>query len=310
MPNQPVHFARRNRPSAASPIALALVVLIAGGVLVGTVAMLAVGIGLFDGPAAASPSVGTARPGASQPAASGIAQHSAAPGSPSVSQPAGSPGIGSLDPPPKAGPFSIDLYRKGAFVSELKPINCVPAAMQTMINMMSSGPVDRTRETQQSLYRLARKLSGSGLVGDGAEPEGWAAGLTQLGFGDWQVAVEPTRKAAVARAVTALRMTGRPVGLLTWKGAHSWVMSGFEATADPAFTSAFTVTGLFVEDVWYPAVSSIWGPSLPPDSLDPFADLHIDYLPWHRPTHKYPDKDGQFVMVLPVLSAGHRVVGG
>jgi hypothetical protein len=77
-------------------------------------------------------------------------------------------------------------------------------------------------------------------------------------------------------------------------------MSGFTATADPAYTSDFAVTGLFVEDVWFPAISKIWGPSLPPDSLDPIEKLGIDYLPWHRPTHRYPAKDGRFVLVLPI----------
>ena len=39
-----------------------------------------------------------------------------------------------------------------------------------------------------------------------------------------------------------IRLTNRPVGLMTWRGAHSWVMSGFNATADPAVTDKFTVT--------------------------------------------------------------------
>jgi hypothetical protein len=78
------------------------------------------------------------------------------------------------------------------------------------------------------------------------------------------------------------------------------VLSGFRATADPAFTSHFAVTGLYFEDVWYPRISSIWGSSLPPDALDPIKDLPIDYLPWRRPTHRYPDKDGKFVLVLPL----------
>jgi hypothetical protein len=300
MSNQPIRFARRGGPSLGSPVALALVVVIAGGVLIGSVSLLAAATGFFNATPSGTPS-GSQAPASAPVGPSGRSPDpTPAPSVPTGLPTASLPVAGTLDPPPKAGPFSMDLYRKNAFVSELKPIYCVPAAMQTMINIMSTGPTDRSRATQKSLYRRARSLSGASLVGDGAEPEGWAAGLDQMGFGPYVVDVEATRKAAIGKAATALRLTGRPVGLLAWRGAHSWVMSGFTATADPAWTTDFTVTGVFVEDVWYPRISSIWGSSLPPDSLDPFTDLHIDYLPWRRPTHPYPDKDGKFVLVLPV----------
>ena len=324
MPNQPVRYSRRGGSPVAATVAGLLFIVIAVGVLAGTVALFGGGTGLFGGNATATAPQLAAGSGQPSPATSGgapVSSHQPVDGSPAPGSvepgsspeaspaPASSespaptpsqPGIGTLDPPPAPGPFSIDLYRRNAYVEELKPINCVPAAMQTMINIMTTGRVDRTQAKQQKLYRLARSLSGPKLVGDGAEPEGWAAGLTQLGFGTYVVDVEPTRRKAVEQAAIALRMTGRPVGLLAWRGAHSWVVSGFQATADPAFTSDFAVTGLYIEDVWYPRVSSIWGPSFAPDTLDPVEDLHIDFLPWRRPTHRYPDKDGQYVLVLPV----------
>ncbi len=95
-------------------------------------------------------------------------------------------------------------------------------------------------------------------------------------------------------------MTGRPADLLVWRGAHNWVVSGFRATNDPALGDDFTVTALRIEDVWYPRISTIWGPSRPPDALVPTGLLHEDYLPWKRPTGKYPGKDGKFVVVIPV----------
>jgi hypothetical protein len=297
---------RRERSAAFPLVAGLLMVVLAAGIVLGTIAILDAGLGSVVG-------LGT-RPGSpvartsSPPAPGGSPSGTLIPGGAGSLPPAAStgpdvspqPSVGPvLDPPAAPGPFSIDLYRKGAFVSELKPIWCVPAAMQTSINIMESGPPDRTFKTQQKLYNLARRLSTDKLTRDGAEPEGWAEGLNQLGYGPYVVAVAPSRKTAVEQAAIALRMTGRPVGLLTWKGAHSWVMSGFTATADPAWTSDFKVTGLYVEDVWFPAVSRIWGPSLPPDTLDPIEKLSIDFLPWRRPTARYPDKDGRFVMVLP-----------
>jgi hypothetical protein len=60
------------------------------------------------------------------------------------------------------------------------------------------------------------------------------------------------------------------------------------------------VTGVVIEDVWYPRVSSIWGASEPPESLVRVRDLDKDYLRWRRPTRRYANKDGQFVTILPV----------
>jgi hypothetical protein len=137
-------------------------------------------------------------------------------------------------------------------------------------------------------------------VGDGAEPEGWARGLTRQGYGPYVVESRGSIAAAIKTAAKAIRLTNRPAGLLTWRGAHSWVMSGFKATADPAFTNDFEVTHVYVEDVWYPRVSSIWGASRPPDSLVRVSRLKEDFLPWRRPTGRYPEKDGKYVIVIPV----------
>jgi hypothetical protein len=205
----------------------------------------------------------------------------------------------SLNPPPTDGPFSIDLYERGDFVSEMNKVACVPAAMQTMINIMSPG-ADTTVATQQKLYTLTRRLSPNTLKGSGAEPEGWAEGLNQMGLGPYMVDVQPTRTAMIKAAARALRLTGRPVGILAWRGAHSWVMSGFKSSADPALTDAFTVSAVYIQDVWYPRISSIWGPSRPPDTLVRVGLLGEDILPWRRPTGAYIGKDGNYVLVLPV----------
>jgi len=169
-----------------------------------------------------------------------------------------------------------------------------------MINIMSPG-ADRTRATQMRLHRLARRL---GPAPDkGAEPEGMARVLESLGFGKYRVVAARSRAAAYKAAATAIRLTGRPVALLVWRGAHNWVMSGFRSTADPALGDGFKVTHLWIEDVWYPRISDIWGESRPPDSLVPVGRMPEDYLPWRRPTGRYPGKDGKFVLIVPVATS-------
>jgi hypothetical protein len=211
--------------------------------------------------------------------------------------------VGRLVPAPAPGPFAINLYRRRDFVSQANERYCVPAAIQTMVNVMEPG-ASRSTAAQHRYYRLARRYSTDRLVGPGAEPEGWARTLEVLGYGDYGVTSHRTRARAVHAAARALRLTGRPVGLLMWRGAHAWVMTGFRATADPAYAVRFQVTHVYVSDVWYPRVSSIWGPSRPPDARVPVEALPADYLRWRRPTARYPEKDGQFVVVVPVLAPG------
>jgi hypothetical protein len=202
-------------------------------------------------------------------------------------------------PTPKPTPkpvLAMNLYRKGDFVSQVTKEQCVSAAMQIMLNIIRPRD-DRTAAFQKKLDTLAQQLSN--MKNRGTEPKGWAAGLEKLGGGKYRVDVEPTRAAAVLAAVKALRATGRPVGLLVWRGAHSWVLHGYEATADPLAGKPFTVTHIDVSDPWYPRISSIWGPSRGPNARITPKQLVEDYFPWRRPTGKYPGMDGKFVLVLP-----------
>ena len=56
---------------------------------------------------------------------------------------------------------------------------------------------------------------------------GWAKGLTMVGGGPYQVVGANSIDEALLMAARAMRLTGRPVGLLVWRGRHAWVTSGF-----------------------------------------------------------------------------------
>ena len=101
-------------------------------------------------------------------------------------------------------------------------------------------------------------------------------------------------------AATALRATNRPVGLLAWKGAHSWVMTGFQSTYDPRYYPGyFTVTGAYIVDPFYPRLSKIWGQTLAPDTFRDMTAMAHNYLPWKRPEGHYPGRDGKWLLVVP-----------
>jgi hypothetical protein len=202
----------------------------------------------------------------------------------------------------------VELYRAGDFVSQTNVVQCVGASMQMMLNMIRPGS-DRSASSQLSLQRLARARSprriGAGGVEfvrprRGASSFGWAAGLTAMGGGPYQVTAATSQHGALRLAAEALRETKRPVGLLVWHGAHAWVMSGFEAerTSDGRIGRIRTITVL---DPWYPRFSSTYGTSPAPGTRLTPRQLAADYVPWHR--HFRSPFDGEYVLVLPYTIA-------
>jgi ankyrin repeat protein len=226
-----------------------------------------------------------------------------------------------LTPRPKPGRFRMNLYSKGDFVHQQTTYWCVAASVQTMMNIIDEGKPRRSKALQKRLHFKARdlyqdddafwrRLAGesrwtAGLHGLGLRD--WAGLLETSGYGRYEVERAPTRKRAVRMAARAIRMTGRPAGLVVWRGAHAWVMSGFEATGDPAYTDDFKVTKVFIQDPWYPYVSSIWGESRAPNSAVPVADLGEDFLRYGRPARRQPKRDGKFMLVLPAHESSTTV---
>ena len=203
--------------------------------------------------------------------------------------------------PAPAGQFAMDLYQPGDFVGEFKNTWCIPAAMQTAMNIMDAG-ADTTQDTQAKLFDLGNSIAES--RNGSPDPEGWSGGLQQLGYGNYKVQSTPTMAAAIKVVVKQIRTTNRPAGLLVWFGWHSWVVSGFVATADPLVTDNYTVLSVNIEDVWYNRHSTLWnktrgGYSRPPDSLVPYADLAADFKKWDQAVY-YAGKQNQYVFVVPV----------
>lgn len=191
----------------------------------------------------------------------------------------------------------MNLYGGGDFVTQYTKTWCVAAAVQIMLNI-TTGRDDVTKQRQAQLFQLALAFSQNPKYRRTSE-KGWAAALNRLGAGPYEVRTETTRERAIHLAAGAIRRTGRPAGLLTWRGAHSWVMHGFTATADPLVDGS-RVTGVYVSDPWYPKVSTIWGPSLPPNSFMTPRQLRVDYLPWVARGGRTTAHNGRYVLIVPV----------
>jgi hypothetical protein len=203
-----------------------------------------------------------------------------------------------------AGPITVNLYRDGVFVHEVDDQTCVAAAVQGTLNLIrlneDGGEPDISATSQRALYdRIVALTTDEDSHVGGTGPGGWAALLTEEGY-PYEVRAYPSRTTAMRAAARAIQSTGRPVGILAWTGIHSWVMTGFTATADPATTKSFSVTTAYVMDPWYPWVSTRWPRSEAPNAPRNTADLAANFLPFDLRSGPYPGRDGQFVLVVPL----------
>jgi hypothetical protein len=198
-----------------------------------------------------------------------------------------------------AKPYVYDLGKRSDFVSQTNLVQCVGASMQMMLNMLAPG-ADGSAKTQLRLQTIARAWSPprpAGRERQGASVVGWAAGLNLVGAGPYFVVGTDTIEEAMLTAAIAMRTTGKPVGLLMWRGRHAWVMSGFRATADPLRAGA-RVTAAIVEDPLYPRGSSVWGPSPAPGTALSIKALGRQFVP-RRSSSSYPGLAGKYVLVIP-----------
>jgi hypothetical protein len=207
--------------------------------------------------------------------------------------------------------YAVDLATSGDFVAQKNLVQCVGASMQMMLNIIGSAE-DRTASTQLRLQSLARSLSGPtrpGFERHGASVRGWMAGLNQVAAGPYRLVGASTLDEAMRAAALAIRTTGKPVGLLVWRGRHAWVMSGFQATADPLRDANFKVTAAIVLDPLYPFGSRTWGPSPKPREALSVTSVGRQFVPRRQgtwpggigidPVWSLASLSGKYVLVIP-----------
>ena len=207
-------------------------------------------------------------------------------------------------PLPVRKPVTVNLVRHpaSAFITEIRKTWCSPSGTQMVLAF--NGKVDLTAATQAA---IVRKSKAYWSYADSHTP-GWGPGmmakvLAAYGVPGYQVRTYRSRAAALLDAAQAVERYRQPVLLLVWWGAHTWVMTGFKATADPLVFKDATVTGTYILDPWYPRISSIWGPSDPPGTFQDAAEMVRNYIRWTRPEGRYPGRDGMFVAVVPTRPA-------
>lgn len=195
---------------------------------------------------------------------------------------------------------ALPIDPEAVFAHELRITWCSPAGIQIVLAIHGRG--DTSNALQREIAgRVGEFESWADSHNGGWGPASIAEAIAAYGVPGYEVRAYPTRADALRASAIAIARTGAPVVLLAWRGAHVWVMSGYRADADPLVFADAIVSGAYILDPWYPDVSSIWGPSDPPGSFQDAAEMKRNYLPWKRPEGRYPERDGQFIAVIPTL---------
>jgi hypothetical protein len=175
----------------------------------------------------------------------------------------------------------IDLYRTGVFTTQKTWLWCTAADVQIMRNIVYR-ETDHTRTTQRRYFDYMRAHDRYAIpVTDGTDPAGWTAGLRHFVDSRYRLYQSTTFNSALRSAVTNLRKTNRPVGLLVAHGNHAWVLTGFTATRDPARTTNFTVTSVRVVGPLWGLQSRTYGYDMRPDTKLTPSQLRGFFTPWH-----------------------------
>lgn len=205
-------------------------------------------------------------------------------------------------PTPARVAVNVDIVtnHKKVFAHELKVTWCASAGVQMTLAILGHGDTSNAfqREIQGRVHEWESKADSRN--GDWG-PSAMALALDAYGAKGYEVRAYKTRQGALRDAAKAIQKTKSPVLLLAWRGAHTWVMTGFRADADPSVFGDAKIQGTYILDPWYPDISSIWGPSDPPGTYQDGAEMVRNYLKWKRPEGLYPARDGLYIAVVPTV---------
>jgi hypothetical protein len=199
-------------------------------------------------------------------------------------------------------PVDVDLLGTpdAFFAHQVDKESCAAAGTQIVLAIL--GLADSSDAFQRELVdRIDEWEAWEDSHNGGWGPAAISLALEAYGAPGYEIHAYPTRDDALRGAAVAISETGAPVVLLTWRGAHTWVMSGYRADADPTVFPDAVVTGAYILDPWYPWESSIWGQSDGPGVFQDRAEMERNFLPWKRPEGLYPDRDGRFIIVVPTI---------
>lgn len=188
--------------------------------------------------------------------------------------------------------YKLNLYFRDGYERQVDSRTCVAASTAMMLNFIAGRDLDLA---QRPILRFAQ--ASDALDDDaqrGSDPLGWSAALTAFSAEVMPVTYEwrafETKSAALRYAAYAMAWTKLPVGLTTQHGRHAVVMTGFEASKNPAHARKWSLRSVTISD--------------------PYGARRTRYAPPKRsPVNRYRELDatsefdeawyGKFVIVVP-----------
>jgi hypothetical protein len=192
---------------------------------------------------------------------------------------------------------------EAVFAHQARKDWCAPSGVQ--MTLAALGLADTSEGFQGQLHSRVREWESWDDSHNGEwGPAAMALALEEYGAPGYEIRAFRSRGDAVRDAAIAISTTNSPAILLTWRGAHTWVMTGYTADADPLLFPDAVMTGTYILDPWYPWISSIWGQSDPPGGYQDWPEMERNFLPWKRPEGLYPDRDGKYIVLVPTIPVG------
>lgn len=197
------------------------------------------------------------------------------------------------------------------FASQLTDKDCAVAGTQMALAVLGLG--NNSPEFQQEIKnRLPEWESVRDSLNGGWGPAAVQQALAAYGATGYEERAYGSYIDALRDSAIAISETGKPVVMFPWWGAHTWVMTGYRADADPTLFADAWISGAYILDPWYPRFSSIWGQSDGPGNFETLTELERNWPAhqgppgyesigpgWTRPEGAYPDRDGRFVVLIP-----------
>lgn len=213
-------------------------------------------------------------------------------------------------PKPPRRPVDVRLRTNPGrmFISQQTNDWCAPAGVQMVLAM--HGVADNSPSTQRRIADAIDKYeSRRDSRNGGWGPAAISLALADNGIEGYEIRSYRRRDHALRDSAIAISETRAPVILIAWRGAHTWVMTGYRANADPTIFNDATITGTYVYDPWYPRISTIWGRSDRPGTFQNTAEMERNFLRWQRPEGSYQDRDGKYLALVPTIPLADQPAG-
>jgi hypothetical protein len=190
------------------------------------------------------------------------------------------------------GTVRTDLYFAAGYEHQVDSRTCTAAATAMMMNFIAHRDLGLNQYSILRFEQARDALQNS--VQRGSDPLGWSRATTYFSGHAGQPTTYAweaygSARAALRRAATQIAVTHKPVGLLVQHGTHAMVMTGFDASSDPARKASFTLYSVWISDPYGASHKAYPASSTPLNTY-----LQTDATPWYD-AQWY----GRYVIVVP-----------